>query len=45
MSENHNVPYNVEATLKQDCYTEINYCDIIVGIIGRKLGSEAKDKD
>lgn len=45
LSETHNVTYNVEATLEEDCYAEINYCDIIVGVIGGKFGSEAKDKD
>lgn len=45
LSETHNVTYNIETTLEQDCYTEINYCDIIIGIIGGKFGSEAKNKN
>lgn len=45
LSEYHNVAYNVKPRLEEDCYSEIKNCDIIIGILGGKFGSEAKNKD
>ena len=44
-SDKYNVPYNVKPNLEEDCYSEIRNCDIVIGIIGGKYGSEAKNKD
>jgi len=45
MNEYQGIPYNVTETLETDCYSEINTCDIIVGIVGGKFGTESMDKD
>ena len=45
MNEHHQIPYNVTETLETDCYTEINNCDIVVGIVGGRYGTDAKGKD
>lgn len=45
MSEYNGVTYNIKARLEEDCYSEIKNCDIIVGIIGGKFGSEATNSD
>jgi len=45
MNEHQGIPYNVTESLETDCYSEINNCDIVVGIVGGKFGSESRDKD
>jgi len=45
MNEHHQIPYNVTETLETDCYTEINNCDIVVGIVGGRYGTDAKGGD
>ena len=43
LSEKNAVAYNVTDTLEDDCYSEIDTCDIVVGIIGGNFGSESLD--
>ncbi len=44
LSERHGVTYNVTNTLENDCYNELSQCDIVIGIIGGKFGSESLDE-
>ena len=43
LSEHHKVTYNLNESLEEDCYSEINFCDIVIGIIGGNFGSESTD--
>lgn len=45
LSEKNTVPYNTTDDLESDCYAEINNCDIVVGILGGRFGSESKTAD
>lgn len=45
LSEKNTVPYNTTDDLESDCYAEINNCDIVVGILGGRFGSESRTAD
>lgn len=41
LSERGSVPYGRHERLEDDCYREVNHCDILVSIIGGRYGSPA----
>ncbi|MGI9500653.1 MAG: DUF4062 domain-containing protein [Geminicoccaceae bacterium] len=41
--ETGNIPYEQRKALEQSCYKEISQCDIVLSIIGSRLGSESYD--
>jgi hypothetical protein len=41
--ERGHVPYRKENPLEEDCYREVQGCDILIAIIGGKYGSQSKD--
>ncbi|ASS76001.1 hypothetical protein CIG75_14200 [Tumebacillus algifaecis] len=44
LSENGHVPYGNGEALEEDCYKEIELCDILISIVGKRYGSESAEK-
>ena len=45
LSEKGDVTYEKNQGLEESCYSEVSQCDIVVGIIGGKFGSQSQKKD
>lgn len=43
LHERGHIPYQAEETLENSCYKEIEYSDILICIIGGRLGSSSKE--
>ncbi|MCL2397244.1 MAG: DUF4062 domain-containing protein [Defluviitaleaceae bacterium] len=43
LSEKHSVTYNVKESLEADCYNELSSCEMLIGIVGGRYGSESSD--
>lgn len=44
LSEKGDIPYVDKSGLEKSCYMEVSQCDILVGIIGGRFGSESEIK-
>ncbi|MDN3697785.1 DUF4062 domain-containing protein [Vibrio cortegadensis] len=42
LNEKGNIPYGSEKRLEEYCYKEIEICDIVVGVIGGRFGSQSQ---
>ncbi len=43
LNERGSVPYKSDESLEESCYKEIDLCDIVVSIIGGRLGTVSRD--
>lgn len=44
LSEKGDVTYEKNQGLEESCYSEVSQCDIVVGILGGKFGSQSQKK-
>ncbi len=45
MNDRGNIPYDKNQPLENSCYDEVTRCDILVGIIGNKYGTQSSGED
>ena len=41
-NERGDIPYDKNITLQSNCYETVKYCDLLIGIIGNRFGTEAE---